>query len=130
PNFQVGLIEFEILLGIWLLSGKSPIGSWIVALAGFASFAAVSSYLGWIGQASCGCFGRLSVNPWVAFGLDVVVIAILLVGRPDLKQLSVQSYLKSNLLPMAYGFAGVVVVSALFLALAHYGFGSVPAALA
>src|SRR5207244_1575534 len=87
PSFQVGLIEFEILLGLWLLSGKSPIGSWLVAIAGFASFGAVSFYLGWIGQASCGCFGQLSVSPWYAFGIDLVAILALLVGQPDLKQL-------------------------------------------
>src|SRR5881628_1491027 len=59
PAFQVGLIEFEILLGLWLISGLNPVGAWITAILGFTGFAAVSFYLGWIGQASCGCFGQL-----------------------------------------------------------------------
>src|SRR5437667_10683941 len=63
PEFQVAVVEFEIFLGIWLLSGKGAIGAWLTALGTFATFAAVSAYQGSIGQATCGCFGRLS--EWV-----------------------------------------------------------------
>src|SRR5687767_4532346 len=83
PEFQLFVVEFEVFLGVWLLSGKRPLGSWLLALTTFGLFAAVSFYQGWIGQASCGCFGRLRVNPWYAFGLDMVIVATLLVGRPD-----------------------------------------------
>jgi hypothetical protein len=60
PEIKVGLIEFEIFLGLWLLSGKARIGSWLTTIVAFGIFAVASAYQGWIGQASCGCFGRLS----------------------------------------------------------------------
>ena len=132
PSFQVGLIEFEILLGLWLLSGKSPIGSWLVAIAGFASFGAVSFYLGWIGQASCGCFGQLSVSPWYAFGIDLVAILALLVGQPDLKQLRREppSILLTKVRRLFAGLTGVSLLVALFAGSAIYWFDSPEAALA
>jgi Methylamine utilisation protein MauE len=63
PEFQLAVIEFELFLALWLLSGIRPLGSWMVALTIFIGFAGVSFYQGWIGQSSCGCFGRLSVSP-------------------------------------------------------------------
>src|SRR5438445_306905 len=61
--FQVGLIVAEVLLGLWLLSGIAPLGSWAVALVIFAGFAGFSFYQGMVGQSSCGCLGRLSMSP-------------------------------------------------------------------
>jgi hypothetical protein len=58
-EIQFAIIVFEVFLGIWLLSGKRPIGSWFAAVATFVLFAAISFYQGWIGQSSCGCTGRL-----------------------------------------------------------------------
>ncbi len=132
PEFQVAVIEFELFLAVWLLWGKRPLGSWLVALATFAGFAAVSFYQGWIGQASCGCFGRLSVSPWYAFGLDVLVLTGLLVGRPDLKPLreNPRRGLAGAMLPAAWGLAGMVVIGGVLSGLAYFGFGSMPAALA
>ena len=84
PEFQLAVIEFEVFLAVWLLSGKAPAASWLVALSAFVYFAVVSLFLGWVGQASCGCFGRLSVSPWYAFGLDLLILAALIWGRPNL----------------------------------------------
>lgn len=44
--FQVGLIVAEGLLGLSLLSGFAPLGSWGVAVTTFAGFAAFSFYQG------------------------------------------------------------------------------------
>jgi len=41
-----------------------------------------SAYLGFAGQSSCGCFGVIPVSPWVTFGLDVGVLAVLGFCRP------------------------------------------------
>src|SRR5437879_907065 len=71
PAFQFLVIVFEISLGAWLLSGKLPSGAWLTVLTAFVGFAAVSLYQGVIGQASCGCFGKLSVNPWYTFVFDI-----------------------------------------------------------
>jgi len=86
--FQIALIEAEIILGVWLLAGISPVGAWMLACAAFATFAAVSLYQGYVGRASCGCFGQIVVSPWYAFGLDIVFLGALAVfGRPALTPL-------------------------------------------
>jgi len=132
PEFQVAIIEYEVFLAVWLLWGKAALGSWLGALATFTAFAGVSFYQGWVGQSSCGCFGRLSVSPWYAFGLDVVILTALLLGRPDLQPLRDNPLLslRAALLPAAGGLAGIVLIGAVLLGLAHFSFGSVPAAIA
>ncbi len=132
PEVQLAIIEFELFLGLWLWSGKNAAGSWISAVVTFAVFAVVSFYQGWVGQSSCGCFGRLSVNPWYAFGLDVLVLAALVVGRPDLKPLWESSGRSrvAAILPAAFWFAGIVVISGLFLGLAYANFGSLAGTIA
>lgn len=82
---QVATLEWEAILALWLFWGHYRITAWAVALATFAAFAAVSAHLGFVGESSCGCFGALSVSPWIAFGLDVAVIAALTIWRPDLR---------------------------------------------
>jgi hypothetical protein len=86
PALQVGVIELEIVLAGWLLWGTQPLSSWVMALGVFTAFAVVSAYQGWIGLASCGCFGQLSVSPWYAFGIDLAVLLGLILGRPELGQ--------------------------------------------
>lgn len=129
---QLLVIGFEVFLGLWLWSGKGPVGSWIASLATFAVFAAVSFYQGWVGQSSCGCFGRLTINPWYAFALDVLVLAMLAIGKPDLNQLRATPLrnLAFAMFPLVWGVVGVGVNVALLLALASNTFGSLPAALA
>jgi hypothetical protein len=84
PWVQVLAVFWEILLGLWLLSGAYRAGAWVAAVGTFAAFAAVSGYLGWIGQASCGCFGVIRASPWWALGLDLVALLALWLGRPPL----------------------------------------------
>ena len=132
PEFQVAVIEFEVFLAVWLLSGWRPLGSWLLALVTFAGFVAVSFSQGWIGQASCGCFGRLAVSPWYAFTLDVALLVALLVGRPDLSPLwdHPRRNFTHALLPVTCGLVALALVTGLLLGAAQLAFGSVPAALA
>ncbi len=60
---QIGAAEWEMILGIWMLSGKYPLSSWLAALGTFTTFAGVSGYLGLIGQTRCGCFGSIQASP-------------------------------------------------------------------
>jgi hypothetical protein len=129
--FQVAVIEFEIFLAVWLLWGKQPLGSWATALGVFTIFAGVSAYQGWIGRASCGCFGRLPVSPWYAFGIDVAVLLALLLGRPDLDAVRKQPRrMLMDLLPAVYGLGGAVAILVTLAGLASWLFGSPDAALA
>ena len=51
PWVQLAAAEWELVLGFWLVSGSAPRLSWMAAVLTFASFAAISGYLGWIGVA-------------------------------------------------------------------------------
>lgn len=82
PGVQAAAIGWEILLGAWLLGGIAPIGAWLAAIGTFIMLAGISGYLGWIGQATCGCFGTINASPWHAFAVDVTALASLAVGRP------------------------------------------------
>lgn len=132
PEFQLAIIEFEVFLGLWLVSGLSPIGSWLTAVATFLTFACVSAYLGIIGQSSCGCFGRLSPSPWWAFALDMVVLGLLAVGRPDLKPVmeNPRSKFATAAVIAICSVVGLALMLSVLLAFVHLCFGSVPAAIA
>jgi uncharacterized membrane protein YphA (DoxX/SURF4 family) len=82
PTLTLVLIQWELLLGVALLTGVQPRLVRVLAVGTFTVFAAASFYSGWIGQASCGCFGRAVVNPWLVFGFDVLAVGLLLAGRP------------------------------------------------
>ena len=80
PYFLSVEIGVELGLGLLLLSGLYwRTLRWLV-IAVFTTFAGYSFYLAMDGAASCGCFGSLHVNPWWAFGLDLVVVSGLLVS--------------------------------------------------
>lgn len=81
-RLQVATIEVEVLLGLWLLTGWAARLSWAAALAFFVVLAGASLTLALAGKASCSCFGRLTVNPWLTFGLDVGAVVALSLCRP------------------------------------------------
>src|SRR5438552_1889645 len=74
PVFSVLLIEFEFALGLWLICGGNSVTAWLAAVVSFGVFAAVNVYSGVEGQASCGCFGKLSLSPWLALAMDVTAV--------------------------------------------------------
>ena len=77
-------VEGELLLGLWLLlAGVWVKPTWAVAIACFGLFACVSFCKALSGHATCGCFGRVVVNPWYTTGLDLAVVASLLRWRPS-----------------------------------------------
>jgi hypothetical protein len=68
----------ETLLAVWLVFGFYPQWSRLVACAAFLVFANVTFSQALAQKASCGCFGRMVVNPWLVFGLDLAVVGLLL----------------------------------------------------
>lgn len=132
PEVQLAIVICEIALGIWLWSGANPIASWITALATFVAFAGIAAYMGVIGQSSCGCFGRLSPSPWIAFTLDLAMIALLGIGRPNWSELGERPWrtMAVRCLPGIYGALAVAAIAGVLAASAHAAFGSLPAALA
>jgi hypothetical protein len=126
PWVQLLGAEWELVLGAWLLSGASPRLSWSAALVTFVTFAGVSGYLGWVGVASCGCFGAIQANPWWAFGLDAAAVALLLASRP-----AAGAGIAPGFVRAAGSWAGAVALTSGLMALAgSLLFGSVEAAIA
>ena len=80
--FLIGVVEFELFFGLWLLVGIYPKVTWLAALLCFAGFAGISLVKALSGAASCGCFGQLAVNPWYTVVLDLGLIAMLFRWRP------------------------------------------------
>ena len=75
-------VEFELALGLSLLFNIYARRIWQITLACFALFTCVSVYKALSGQASCGCFGRVEVNPWYTTTLDLAAVLTLLWWRP------------------------------------------------
>jgi hypothetical protein len=75
--FRIGAIEAEGLLGLWLLSGLWPRGARWAALAAFQAFFAFSLSRALAGEETCGCFGRVPIDPRWTAALDLVAILAL-----------------------------------------------------
>jgi len=81
--FLILTVEFELALGIWLLSGLFKKAAWLAALLCFLGFSAITLYKAVTGAASCGCFGSVHVNPWITlFAVDLPAVVALAVFRP------------------------------------------------
>jgi len=104
--FLIGIVEFELLLGLLLLSGILPRFTWASSLICFGGFALVSLYRALSGDASCGCFGRVPVSPWYTAILDLAGVLALLAWRPTMRR----SLLLINVRPVPVRGIGVVVL--------------------
>jgi hypothetical protein len=126
------ILQWEVVLGLWLVSGIYPLGSWLAALGTFGAFAVVSAYLGWIGQAVCGCFGSVEASPWHAFAVDVLVLVALAWAHPDWHALREHWRLTPRRACWtALSFiAGTAVLLTLLAGLGVWMFGSIDAAMA
>ncbi len=70
-------------LGIWLVCGLFRKAAWLLALMAFTVFIGDTLYRGIIGEVSCGCFGRVVVDPWLTlFAINVPMVVLLLLFRP------------------------------------------------
>ena len=80
--FNILVVEFELLFGIWLIVGLLPKLTWLATLSCFSVFTLVSLYKAVIGEANCGCWGVVEVDPKVTTIFDLGVIGLLLLFRP------------------------------------------------
>ncbi len=124
PWVQLAVAEWELVLGLWLLSGSFPKASWFAAVGTFLTFAGVSGYLGFTGVASCGCLGVVAASPWWAFGIDAAVLAMLALARPMYQPATSANSGRATLV------GTVAVVLAISTAAGAWFFGSPEVALA
>ena len=82
--FLMLVVVGEILFALVLIAGFWQQWTWLLSLLGFSVFTLVSMMKGLSGESSCGCFGSITVNPWITLGLDLVIVACLLVFRERL----------------------------------------------
>ena len=81
--FLIFQVEFELAMGIWLLSGVFKRLAWLAGLLCFGLFCCVTLYKGLSGAASCGCFGRVHVNPWITLlAIDLPAVIALSLFHP------------------------------------------------
>lgn len=124
PWLQVAAAEWEVVLGVWLLSGFARRAAWLASVLTFVTFAGVSGYLGLQGVANCGCFGAIHASPWWAFGVDVVALVLLSVSRPR----AAESRAMPRGVAVAGGLAALLVLAS--VAAGTWLYGSPAAALA
>ena len=117
-NFLILTVEFELALGIWLLSDIFRKLSWLAALVCFSLFSIVTLYKGLSGADSCGCFGSVKINPWITlFAVDVPAILALIIFRP--KEITLQYIVKPfellKPLPSRLYFASIFIFGIIIL---------------
>ncbi len=83
----MAVIQFEFFLALWLFSGLYPRLAWKITLGLFSIFTAVTLYKALSGEASCGCFGRVAINPWYTLLLDSSAVGLLIYFRSDVSLL-------------------------------------------
>jgi hypothetical protein len=74
--------EAELLAGLWMLAGLVPERTYRWAVAGFVGLGTSSLIQALAGKCSCGCFGNLSVSPWLASLFDAAAVAAMYGSRP------------------------------------------------
>ncbi|MBI2807738.1 MAG: hypothetical protein HYX68_22380 [Planctomycetes bacterium] len=129
---QLAVVGLEFALAIWLWSGLLKSLAWVGTVFVFSCFAIVSATQALSGQASCGCFGNLTVHPWIAFSVDLGVLAALGIANPgwamfdrDVTSLRVGASRDKLLSASAMVFCAAVLIG-----LMCYNFGSLDAAWA
>lgn len=109
---QLLVVEYELLLASWLLSGAAAGACRKVALTTFAIFGCYAVYQRTMGAASCGCFGRANVSPWLTVGLDAAALLLLWRWRPTVTAMQLSHLLRVAVMPAA---VGVILSSAVTL---------------
>lgn len=82
-EFFLVQIPVEFALGVWMVSGLFRKAAWLVGTVAYFGFIGVTLYKGLTGAESCGCFGRIEVDPWITlFTIDIPFALLLAAFRP------------------------------------------------
>ena len=84
PWFEILSVEFEFLLALSLLLNLCPKLTRWIAMGTFFMFLMIAVRLAWLAADSCGCFGKLHVDPRITVILDLTVFLFLFFAKvPD-----------------------------------------------
>ena len=76
-------IPLEFAMGVWLVSGLFRKAAWIVGTLAYLGFIGATLTKGITGAESCGCFGKIHVDPWITlFAIDIPFFLLLAICRP------------------------------------------------
>jgi hypothetical protein len=81
----MAVVVGEILFALVLIAGIWKQWTWLLSLLAFIAFTLVSLMKGLSGESSCGCFGTVTVNPWITTCFDLIIVALLAVFRERLE---------------------------------------------
>jgi hypothetical protein len=81
-GMRLSIIEAELVLSTWLLSGYLTRVSHRIAVATMAVFCGVALWKAIEGAASCGCFGSVAIDPKITFLMDLGIVLALLRWPP------------------------------------------------
>ena len=81
PWLEIVTVEYEFLLALLLLLGIFPKIIRLITIGTFLLFLAITARLVWLSADSCGCFGKLQVEPRITLGLDLAVILTLFFAK-------------------------------------------------
>ena len=79
---QIVEMEFELGFGLWIIVGLYQDLTRKVAIGLFSCFILVTLYKVIDGAASCGCFGKVQINPWYTLIFDIAVVGLLIWFEP------------------------------------------------
>ena len=83
PSWLMLIIpQIELALAFAVALNLSPKATYPIGLGLFTLFGLFSLHRAISGAESCGCFGALTVNPWLTFVLDLFVVGIFIVTWP------------------------------------------------
>lgn len=71
--WQALAVGGELLLAGWMWSGLAPQLTRIFGLGIFSMFSIMTLIKALGGETSCGCFGELTVSPWITLGIDLAL---------------------------------------------------------
>ena len=80
-HLQMFVVVGEIFFALVLIVNLWRSWMWLLSLLGFTAFTLVSVMKGISGEASCGCFGTVTVNPWLTATFDAAIVGLLLIFR-------------------------------------------------
>jgi hypothetical protein len=72
--FLVAVVQYELFLAVWLLSGLFAGTAWWITIGTFGLFAVVSASKALAGDPTCGCFGRVPTSHWLSLSINMAAI--------------------------------------------------------